>query len=57
MIDLHAHILPGLDNGAPDLGEALSMAWLAVEDGIESLVATPNVIHREVSFTPTGKFL
>ncbi|SHJ32989.1 tyrosine-protein phosphatase [Desulfofundulus thermosubterraneus] len=43
MIDLHAHILPGLDDGAPDLGEALSMAWLAVEDGIVSLVATPHV--------------
>ncbi|MGB9804674.1 CpsB/CapC family capsule biosynthesis tyrosine phosphatase, partial [Desulfofundulus sp.] len=42
MIDLHVHILPGLNDGAPDLGEALSMAWLAVEDGIEFLVATPH---------------
>ncbi len=47
MIDLHAHILPGLDDGAPDLGEALSMAWLAVEDGIEFLVATPHVTEGE----------
>ncbi|MGB9804438.1 tyrosine-protein phosphatase [Desulfofundulus sp.] len=49
MIDLHAHILPGLDDGAPDLGEALSMAWLAVEDGIEFLVATPHVMEGEYS--------
>lgn len=45
MIDLHAHILPGFDDGAPDLGEALSMARLAAEDGIAALVATPHVIE------------
>lgn len=31
MIDIHAHILPGLDDGAPDLDTALEMAVLAVE--------------------------
>lgn len=42
MIDLHAHILPGLDDGAADLDEALAMADLALADGITTVVATPH---------------
>lgn len=43
MIDIHSHILPGLDDGAQSLQEALDMARLAVADGIKSMVATPHV--------------
>lgn len=43
MIDIHAHLLPGLDDGAPDLDTALEMARLAVNDGIQGTVATPHV--------------
>ncbi|MGZ4033106.1 MAG: tyrosine-protein phosphatase [Tumebacillaceae bacterium] len=42
MIDLHCHILPGLDDGAQDLQEALDMARIAVQDGITDIVATPH---------------
>jgi len=42
MIDLHNHILRGLDDGARDWQESLSMARLAVEDGIEAVVCTPH---------------
>lgn len=42
MIDLHCHILPGLDDGARDLSEALEMARIAVGDGISEIVATPH---------------
>lgn len=42
MVDIHTHILPGLDDGAHDWGAALDMARWAAEDGIESLVATPH---------------
>ena len=42
MIDLHAHILPGLDDGAQDLNDALEMAALAVESGVTVLAATPH---------------
>ncbi len=42
MIDLHAHILPGLDDGATDWEVALAMCRLAVADGISTLVATPH---------------
>lgn len=44
MIDLHNHILPGLDDGANDIEESLAMAEIAAEDGITMLVATPHVM-------------
>jgi protein-tyrosine phosphatase len=43
MIDLHAHILPGLDHGARDWDEALQMCRIAVDDGITVMAATPHV--------------
>ena len=42
MIDLHCHILPGLDDGSQDLEESLTMAAMAVKDGVETIVATPH---------------
>lgn len=44
MIDIHAHILPGLDDGARDLETALQMARVAAADGIKKVIATPHVI-------------
>jgi protein-tyrosine phosphatase len=43
LIDLHTHILPGVDDGAGDLDEALAMARLAQADGVAHIVATPHV--------------
>jgi protein-tyrosine phosphatase len=43
LIDLHSHVLPGLDDGADDLEEALAICAAAAEDGIEVLAATPHV--------------
>lgn len=43
MIDLHTHILPGLDDGALDLTDSLAMARVAVSDGISIVCATPHV--------------
>lgn len=43
MIDLHCHLLPGVDDGAVDLSEAVSLARLAVADGITHAVLTPHV--------------
>jgi len=42
MIDIHAHILAGMDDGPADLEESLAMCRVAVEDGIEVLAATPH---------------
>jgi protein-tyrosine phosphatase len=42
MIDLHTHVLPGIDDGAEDLAEAVAMCRLAAAEGCEALVATPH---------------
>jgi protein-tyrosine phosphatase len=43
MIDIHSHILPGLDDGAASMEEAVAMARCAVAGGIRQMVATPHV--------------
>ena len=43
MIDLHSHLLPGIDDGASSLEEALSLARIAVADGITHMAMTPHV--------------
>lgn len=42
MIDIHTHILPGVDDGARDMEDALMMAELAVESGVHTIIATPH---------------
>ncbi|MBV1930644.1 MAG: capsular biosynthesis protein [Porticoccaceae bacterium] len=42
-IDIHSHLLPGIDDGAPDMGVAVSMARTAVAGGISHLVCTPHI--------------
>jgi protein-tyrosine phosphatase len=45
VIDLHCHILPGVDDGALDLDDSLGMARQAANDGIEAICATPHIRH------------
>lgn len=41
-VDIHCHLLPGLDDGAAGWDESLAMAELAVAEGISTVVATPH---------------
>jgi protein-tyrosine phosphatase len=43
MIDLHCHLLPGIDDGAQTLGDAIAMARVAHESGITRMVLTPHI--------------
>jgi len=43
MIDLHCHILPGIDDGAQNIEDALGLAHAAVENGIKYCVLTPHM--------------
>jgi protein-tyrosine phosphatase len=43
VLDLHSHILPGLDDGADDIEISLEMARIAVMEGVHTMAATPHV--------------
>lgn len=45
MIDIHAHLAPGVDDGAVDEAEALELARMALADGVEVIVATPHIME------------
>ena len=42
MKDIHSHLLPGVDDGAQSLDDALVMAAMAAENGTDSIVLTPH---------------
>jgi len=42
LVDLHTHVLPGVDDGARDPAEAIAMLRMAEADGIRTVVATPH---------------
>ena len=44
MIDLHAHILPQLDDGAESLEESIEMCRISHKDGVRTIVATPHIL-------------
>ena len=44
MIDLHCHLLPGIDDGAKDLEMSLAMARMASYDGISTIACTPHIL-------------
>ncbi len=47
MVDMHSHILWDIDDGAESLEQSLSMAAIAVEQGIDTTVVTPHCIDEE----------
>lgn len=51
MVDIHSHILPGLDDGARTLDDAVAMLRLAAESGTTDIVATPHA-NLEYKFDP-----
>ena len=48
MIDIHCHILPGIDDGAKTIEDSLAMAKVAAEEGIHTIIATPH--HKNNQF-------
>ena len=42
MIDIHSHVLPGLDDGSKDMYETVEMLTMAAESGVTDMIATPH---------------
>lgn len=45
MYDLHNHLLPGIDDGSPDINTSIKLAKIAVNEGITHSVCTPHIHH------------
>jgi len=52
VVDIHCHILPGLDDGAPDMPTSVAMARLATVAGISTVIGTPHWIEDEHETDP-----
>ena len=52
--DMHSHILPGLDDGSPDLGTSLTLVRGLMSLGIKRSIATPHIISDLYRNTPAG---
>lgn len=47
MIDIHCHILPGVDDGAKTIDDSVAMARMAAAAGTKTIVATPHMLHPQ----------
>jgi protein-tyrosine phosphatase len=52
VVDIHCHILPGLDDGSPDMTTSIAMARLAISVGISTAIGTPHWIEDEHETDP-----
>ena len=62
LVDIHSHILPGIDDGSPDMATSLDLARAAVADGITHALMTPHHLngrynnHKNDVIKLTGEF-
>lgn len=51
-IDIHNHILPGIDDGSKNVGESIDLIKGFAEFGVTDFIATPHIMHNYYSNTP-----
>mgnify|MGYP000071423351 CR=1 FL=1 len=54
MTDLHVHILPGVDDGSPNLSTSLEMAEMAAQSGVRILAVTPHANQTGIEGVEDG---
>ena len=54
MTDLHIHILPGVDDGSPNLSTSLEMAEIAAKSGVRILAVTPHANQTGIEGVEDG---
>lgn len=47
IVDIHTHLLPGVDDGAVDWDETRDMLYLASQQGIQTIIATPHFSRKQ----------
>ena len=58
MIDIHCHMLPGVDDGSDSMDTSLLMASMAAESGVETVIVTPHCnIPGEAANYPSRELL
>ena len=55
MIDIHCHILPGIDDGAKTIDDSIDMAKEAVQEGVITIIATPH--HKNGQYENETNYL
>ena len=55
MIDLHSHILPGIDDGSPDIDTSIRMCEWLVSQGVTDVVATPHYVNETDYTSPANR--
>ena len=48
MIDIHSHILPGIDDGALDFDSSIEMLRVAEKSGVSDIILTPHYIRGSI---------
>ena len=52
MIDLHSHLLPGVDDGSPSIAKTVPVLERFASEGVECLVLTPHLIASRAADAP-----
>ncbi len=55
MIDIHAHIIPDVDDGASSMEESLKMLKIAEQDGVKAMAATPHIFSQMSKLESTAE--